>query len=61
MGASLDTALILFIANGVFSGDDREVITVKVTSQEYLVTQRQNLMYPKAIRAASGSSLVLAD
>jgi hypothetical protein len=40
----LGTALLLFIAHAVFSGDDREVITVDVVTQKYLVQQRQDLV-----------------
>ena len=40
----LGIAILLFVANAVFSGDDREVITVEVAAQEYLVQQRQDLM-----------------
>jgi len=40
----LVTAILLFVASAVFSGDDREVITVEVAAQEYLVQQRQDLM-----------------
>jgi hypothetical protein len=37
-------AALLFVANTVFSGDNREVITVDVATQEYLVQQRQDLL-----------------
>jgi hypothetical protein len=40
----LGLAALLFVANAVFSGDDREVITVDVATQEYLVQQRQDLL-----------------
>ncbi len=40
----LGLAAFLFVANALFSGDDREVITVEVAAQEYLVQQRQDLM-----------------
>ncbi len=41
----LGLAALLFVANAVFSGDDREVITVDITTQEYLVQQRQDLLF----------------
>lgn len=40
----LGLAALLFVANAVFSGEDREVITVDVATQEYLVQQRQDLL-----------------
>ena len=40
----LGLAALLFVANAVFSGDDREVITVDVATQEYLVQQQQDLL-----------------
>ena len=40
----LGLAALLFIVNVVFSGDEREVITVDVATQEYLIEQRQNLV-----------------
>ncbi len=40
----LGLAALLFVANAVFSGDDREVITVDVATQEYLIQQRQSLL-----------------
>lgn len=40
----LALAALLFVANAFFSGDEREVITVDVATQEYLVEQRQSLM-----------------
>lgn len=40
----LGLALLLFIANAVFSGDEREVITVDAATQEYLVDRQQELM-----------------
>ncbi len=39
----LGTAVLLFVANAIFSGDDREVITVEVAAQKYLIQQRQDL------------------
>ena len=40
----LGIATLLFVANAVFSGDDREVIRVDVATQEYLVQQQQELL-----------------
>ncbi len=40
----LGTAILLFVINAVLSADNREVITVEVAAQEYLVQQRQDLM-----------------
>ena len=40
----LGLAALLFVANAIFSGDEREVITVDVATREYLVEQRQSLM-----------------
>ena len=40
----LGLAALLFVANAVFSGDDRKVISVDVATQEYLVQQRQDLL-----------------
>lgn len=36
-------AALLFVANTLFSGDEREVITVDFATQEYLIQQRQDL------------------
>jgi hypothetical protein len=40
----LGLAALLFVVNAVFSGDEREVITVDAATQEYLIEQRQNLV-----------------
>lgn len=40
----LAAAALLFVANAVFSGDEREVITVDHATQEYLIQQRQDLL-----------------
>jgi len=39
----LGLAALLFVASAVFSGDEREVITVDVATQEYLIEQQQAL------------------
>ena len=39
----LGAAALLFAANAVFSGDDREMITVDAATQEYLIKQEQDL------------------
>ncbi|MDJ0957710.1 MAG: peptidylprolyl isomerase [Arenicellales bacterium] len=40
----LSVAALLFIGHAVFSGDGREVITVDVPTQEYLIQQQQELI-----------------
>lgn len=40
----LGAAILLFVADSLFSGDDRELISVDPATQEYLVKQRQDLM-----------------
>ena len=40
----LTIAVLLFVLNAVFSVDDREVITVDVAAQEFLVQRRQELL-----------------
>ena len=40
----LGIAALLFIGNAVFSGDEREVITVDVPTQEYLIQLQQDLI-----------------
>ena len=40
----LGIAALLFVANAVFQGDDREVISVDLETQEYLVTAQEELI-----------------
>jgi hypothetical protein len=40
----LGLAALLFVVNAVFSGDHREVITVDIATQQYLIQQRQELV-----------------
>lgn len=40
----LALAALLFLANAIFSRDDREVIRVDIATQEYLIDQRQDLL-----------------
>ena len=39
----LGIAALLFVANAVFSGDEREVITVDLATQDYLIQEQQDL------------------
>ena len=40
----LGLAALLFVANAVLSGDEREVITVDVATQEYLIQAQEDLL-----------------
>jgi hypothetical protein len=40
----LGLAILLFFANALLSGDDRETITVDAATQEYLIDRQQELM-----------------
>lgn len=40
----LGLAALLFMGNAVFSGDEREVISVDVPTQEYIIEQQQSLL-----------------
>lgn len=40
----LALAALLFIANAIFAGDDREVIAVDTATQEYLLQERRDLL-----------------
>jgi len=40
----LGLAVLFFVANAIFSADEREAITVDVPTQEYLVAQQQELL-----------------
>ncbi len=40
----LGLAALLFLANAMFSGDDREIITFDVATQEYLIQSHQDLL-----------------
>ena len=40
----LGLAALLFVANALFSGDEREVITVDVATREYLIERQQELV-----------------
>lgn len=40
----LGLAALLFLANAMFSGDDREIITFDVATQEYLIQTQQDLL-----------------
>lgn len=40
----LAVAAVLFVANAYFSGDDRELVEVDYRTQQYLITQRQELL-----------------
>lgn len=40
----LGIAALLFVFNAAFNGDEREVISVDVATQEYIIKQRQELL-----------------
>ena len=40
----LGLAALLFVANALFSGDEREVITVDIATREYLIERQQELV-----------------